>query len=345
MNGQATESVDLPPVTVAPARRPWRRRLGCAAAIVLVVILGPYLFSRLAAPSRRLQTFAHGTPDGQIMRPADKDGVLRIVAFNLAHGRGATDDNWREPGEDKFGRIGEIAELIRQLNADVVVLNEVDFDASWSGRQNQAEAIADRAGFAYRVEERNLDFAFLIGSWRFGNAILSKYPISDAAVVDLPDYAGWESWLAGCKRGVVCEISVPGEKAVRVMGVHLSHRSESLRTDSARMILDQFVPDGAPIIIAGDFNSTPNGFPGSDQTTDNAMDAFIGSNQFSLRPVQPPTREEMTFSTMNPYQVIDWILVPKELTIAAYRVVDTTLSDHRLVVCDITVDQNDWRTE
>ncbi|MGB7325885.1 MAG: endonuclease/exonuclease/phosphatase family protein [Rubripirellula sp.] len=332
MNHEPTKS------ETSKQRWPRAKRVLYAVVFLVSVSLVPYFYSRVCAPGNRIQTFNFGGGDTVVDSRESFDGQIRVVTFNIAHGRGATDDNWEEPGSAKFARIKKIATLIGDLDADVVILNEVDFDATWSGRQNQAEAIAQQAGFPFRVEERNLDFALIYGSWRFGNAILSKYPITNSTLLNLPDYAGWESWLAGCKRGVMCDVKPPGSSPIRVMGVHLSHRSESLRTKSARMILDLASQNAVPTIIAGDFNSTPRGFPGSDQTTVNAMDTFALSGLFRLWPNTPVTRDTMTYSSTEPRSVIDWILVTPECSVGSCRVIQSDLSDHRPVVCDIVVD-------
>ena len=78
---------------------------------------------------------------------------------------------------ERSDRLREIADFLIEVDADVVVLNEVDFDASWSGHLNQAEFLASRAKYPYRVEQRNLDFRVLGWTWRFGNA--GAFQVSD----------------------------------------------------------------------------------------------------------------------------------------------------------------------
>jgi endonuclease/exonuclease/phosphatase family metal-dependent hydrolase len=314
----------------------WRKRtLLIAFSIVIVVALGPYLVSRARSQGRRV-TIHHGVD----VVVGDDFGEIRVVTFNVAHGRGATDDNWEEDGSEKHSRISKIAQLIRQMDVDVVVLNEVDFCATWSGHQNQAEAIAELAGFPHRVEQRNLDFQFVYGSWKFGNAVLSKFPIVDAKVIDLPRFRSWEAWLAGFKRGVLCTLQLTPEKQIGVLAVHLEHRSEQVRVESARMIAEVANAANVPLIAAGDFNSTPAGFPHAITTDDgkNAMEVIKESGVFQLLPDASPGQPDMTYSTTQPTQVIDWILIPKASSFSDYRVVDTKLSDHRPVIATIRLD-------
>jgi endonuclease/exonuclease/phosphatase family metal-dependent hydrolase len=314
----------------------WRKRtLLFAFSLVIVIGLGPYLVSRARSQGRRV-TIHHGVD----VVVGDNFGEIRVATFNVAHGRGATDDNWEENGSEKHSRISRIAQRIQQMDADIVVLNEVDFCATWSGHQNQAEAIAEWAGFPHRVEQRNLDFRFVYGSWKFGNAVLSKFPIVDARVIDLPRLRSWEAWLAGFKRGILCTLQLTPEKQICVLAVHLEHRSEQVRVESARMITDIAVSVDVPLIAAGDFNSTPAGFPHAMATDDgeNAMEVIKESGVFRSLPETSPGRQDMTYSSTQPTQVIDWILIPKAFSFSDYRVVDTELSDHRPVIATIRLD-------
>ena len=301
-------------------------------AVLAIVVLGPYLVSRLRSPGRRVRLRSNSEALTAEVAP-----MIRVATFNIAHGRGATDDNWEQSGGEKPKRIEEIARLIADTGADVVVLNEVDFCATWSGHQNQAEAIARSAGFPYRVEQRNLDFRLPYGSWKFGNAVLSKYPIVDALVVEFPPHRAWESWLAGHKRGVVCTLEHSPGRHVRVLAVHLEHRDEQACVAAADMIAELATSGDIPLIAAGDFNSSPTGFPQSAQTASgrNAMDVLADSGLFQARPEAPPGPGEMTFSSTDPTQVIDWILVPRGWEIVDYGAVDSQLSDHRPVVATI----------
>lgn len=312
------------------ARR--RKKLFVAVAALAVVVLGPYLVSRARSSGRRVRLRSNPAA-----LAAENASTIRVVTFNIAHGRGATDDNWEQPGREKPQRIEQIARLIADAQADVVVLNEIDFSASWSGHQNQAEAIARSAGFPYWVEQRNLDFRFLYGSWKFGNAVLSKYPIVDVQLVEFPPHRAWESWLAGHKRGVVCTLELAPTRRVRLLAVHLESRGEPTRAASADTIVELAAATDIPLIVAGDFNSAPTGFPQAVRTATgrNAMDILMATGLFQTRPEEPPGPEEMTFSSTEPVQVIDWIMIPPGWRFADYRAIDSRLSDHRPVVATI----------
>ncbi len=307
-----------------------------AAILLLAFVLVPYVFSRLASPWRCLSI--HTTPGVVSSKSAPPGTQLRIACYNIAHGRGVAVSNWDGGSrEERIRRLDQIAELVRTIDADVLVLNEVDFDSSWSYSVNQAQYIAAKAGYPYWAEQRNLDFRILIWKWRFGNAVLSKYPISDARVVDLPGYSTWETVLAGKKRGLICDIEV-GDQVLRVVGAHLSHRSESLRVNSAAALVDIATGSRRPTIVAGDLNSTPPGFPesASDSRGNNAIATLDSSGCLQRKPiVTPPTNHDLTYHSVEPSRVIDWILIPPQWRFVQYGVELSHLSDHRPVYADV----------
>ena len=312
-------------------KQQWLRVTFLLSALLVV----PYGFSRLASTWRCLSV--HSTPDVGVTKTHTPELPLRIACYNIAHGRGVAPSNWAGGNRvERIDRLDQIATLLRRIDADVVILNEVDFDSSWSYSVNQARYLAEEAGYPHWTEQRNLDFRVLMWTWRFGNAVLSRFPIMDAQVADLPGYATWETILAGKKRGTVCDI-ILGDQAVRVIGAHLSHRSEPLRVKSATVLVQIAAESRLPTIVAGDLNSTPPGFPNSvaDSNGNNAIEVFDNSGRFQRSPTnQLLTDNDLTYLSVEPRSVIDWILIPHNWHFLQYSVELSRLSDHRPVYAD-----------
>jgi endonuclease/exonuclease/phosphatase family metal-dependent hydrolase len=304
--------------------------------ICVVIVLLPYGFSRLASSSRRIVLF--NNENTLVNELNDTSDNLRIVCYNIAHGRGIAESN--QTGGDlaeRTRRLQQIAQLLRTLKADIVVLNEVDFDASWSFGVNQAQYLAEQAEYPYRIEQRNLDFRVLGWRWRFGNAILSRYPIRDYDLIKIPAHSTWESWLVGHKQGVRVEIAL-GNQPIHIIATHLEHRGEADRTTSVRTILQTIGPLEQPTILVGDLNSTPTGFPAStkDAQGNNAIDILDQSRKFRREPKQEPKESQFTYHSQQPDRVIDWILIPTNWRFQNYYAIDSNLSDHRPVVAEIS---------
>ncbi len=312
-------------------RRRRRRIVACILGVLIVLVGVPYVISRVRAPSQRIRV--RSLADEQVADRAAELRSLKVLTYNIAHGRGPVDDNWEESGDAKRKRISQIAQLLKQTDADFVVINEVDFYSTWSGHQNQAEALAREAGYHDWVEQRNVDFRFLYGGLQFGNAILSRFPIVAAEEIAYPAHSAWEDWLAGRKRGVVCTLKLPGDRQLRVAAIHLEHRREINRVRGAEIIVDLARSSEIPLIAAGDFNSSLPGFPRANITADgkNAMEILQASELFRLRPQQGPQPADLTYSSAEPEQVIDWILIPASSEFDTYAVIKSELSDHRPV--------------
>lgn len=88
---------------------------------------------------------------------------IKILSFNINH------------GEDNSGSYGlkEIIEIIKDQDADIVTLNDVDNMSVRTYREDQARKIAGNLGMNFTYGNINE----VEGGWN-GNAILSKYPLT-----------------------------------------------------------------------------------------------------------------------------------------------------------------------
>ncbi len=108
---------------------------------------------------------------------------------------------------------------------------------------------------------------------------------------------------------------------------------------SVRKIIEAVKESETPLIAIGDFNSTPSSFPSAECDSDgqNAMDVLLESQHFAVTPESVPIVAGMTYSSMKPDRVIDWILIPKTWSFSNHRVILSDLSDHRPVVADLLI--------
>ena len=319
-------------------RRKWAavRAVVVGLAWIVPAVIAWYLISRAVSPWHYVRICDSDTAVEQ--PPPAELTQLRVGAFNIAHGRGATHEKFAGGDRaERANRLKDIARLLREQELDVVVLNEVDFSCFWSYHVNQARALARQAGFAYWAEQRDYDVAVPLVRMRFGSAVLSKYPIARARSVDYPGRSRWLPTAAGKKRGMVCTIELPGKlpggRSVRVMPVHLDPCKTSIRIASAEVISRECASSDVPLIAAGDFNSTRADFPcaSPDASGRTAMSVLLDTGQFSTFPDRVTEPAEFTFSSMKPVKVIDWILVSRPWKLQSSEVVPSMLSDHRPV--------------
>jgi endonuclease/exonuclease/phosphatase family metal-dependent hydrolase len=272
-------------------------------------------------------------------------GRLTIGAYNLNHGLGTSSLSWkkapRPPRQELESRLARLADLLVETRPDLLVLNEVDFASCRTYHLNQAAYLAEHAGFPFWAEQTNVDAALFGWRHRYGNALLSRYPLADPHLVRLPGHTWWEPVCWGKKEGLLCSAYPTPEIPLKILAIHLDHRLEATRLKSAR-VLDQLRQTSpGTYILAGDFNSSPLHYPlatpdPSGQTALSWLWAQ-GGWQTRPRPEEMPAPQDLTFSSLYPRQVIDWILVPGHWHIHSHRVVDSGLSDHRLVLTEVEV--------
>lgn len=328
------------PTTTQRPRRRWRL-LWRTLLFVVVFVVGWYALGRATDGLRRVKVVEDtSAASATAAPPVHADGKpLTVAAYNIAHGRGLAESNW---AGDRSDRLGKIADLIASWDADVVVLNEVDLDATWSGRRNQARVIAERAGYAYQVEQCNYDVWLPGFRLRFGNAVLSRYPIVAAEPVDWPGVRGVETAAFGKKRGVVCTLDLgdagSGGRSVRVVAVHWDARDSAARLGSADVLTALSKDGGPPVIAAGDFNSVLV----SDDGEETAVARLLAGSAFSWEGAAAPGDGEgepawESFRSDQPDRLIDYVFVQPPLTVERFEAVDSLLSDHRPVVAEVGV--------
>jgi endonuclease/exonuclease/phosphatase family metal-dependent hydrolase len=166
---------------------------------------------------------------------------FRLLSFNIHKGIG---------GVDRKYDLDRTVETIKFYQPDVVLLQEVDEEVPRSRHHRQAEVLADATGLPHRAYQRNVRLK--VG--HYGNAILSRYPLSEAFEIDLT--------LRPKKRrgALVTRLNVPfGEhsRSIVLANVHLGlagfERQIQLRRLLANPCLD-LPRKRTPLIVAGDYN-------------------------------------------------------------------------------------------
>ena len=306
-------------------------------------MLGWFIVVRLISPLTVVRTITLQDESVPASANSEPFSVLRVGCYNIAHGRGGRlgTASWNGGGNDKKkDRIKQIADLLRDEQLDIVVLNEVDFSSYWSGHINQAELIAKEAGYPYRVEQRNVDIALPFISLRFGNVILSKFPITNTVFLDFPHPSLLEEILyGGLKEGVAATIKLSDNSQVQVVAVHLSLEGESFRLDSVQQILDLQRQSSLPMIAMGDFNTSASGDSRyrTDSKGQNSIDTLMASGQLTTIPRSLPVHQkDLTFPSEKPESIIDWIFVSPHWDINNKTVILTDLSDHLTVTAVLT---------
>ena len=168
---------------------------------------------------------------------------LRVLTYNIHHGEGM--DN-----EFNYERL---AKIIRDLNPDVVALQEVDY-------KTRRSSMIDQAGLLGELTRMKAVFgrAMYFQGGEYGEALLSRFPMEEKRVYALPYHSGQEPRIA-----LAAKIIPDGDLPEFIfVGTHLCHQSEETRYEQMTRIHSLFsdVEDG-PVILAGDLNAREGSFP------------------------------------------------------------------------------------
>jgi len=213
-------------------------------------------------------------------------------------------------GENAAGVIdlAAIAGVIKSSGATIVGLNEVDDKMRRSGAVNQAAWLADSLQMNYIFAP-----ALVRGQGRYGNALLTKYPIVRSQILYLPKYDNSEQRCC-----LIAELDVAGQ-IITVCILHLSVKQNeiALQLKTLDELTYQLKP---PVIMMGDFNVT------SEQ---------IGriENLHELTAAVPIC----TFPAHNPTKAIDHIFVSQHLVCRELSTINIPTSDHLLLYAKIQI--------
>lgn len=296
-------------------------------ALLFLVLLSPYGCSRLLSTRNAVSLETVFPPV-----PVTNRVGLQIVSYNIAHGRGPVPggSNWGGDSRERSQRLTDIGGLLRELDADIAVLNEVDFDTTWSRNVDQAGVIARAAELPFVARQRNLDVVLPFFRWRFGNAVLSRHPIQSVELVRFDPLSLRENLMAGNHDALLATIELPDQSKVAVLAVHLEVRSEAIRLLAAERILALHRQLEMPLLVVGDFNSSPSDFPMASPVEGDgtAIDRLAKGHRFGFFPSMTLPLEHPTFPSAGADRTIDWVLYPRGWRLETGGVAQVEFSDH-----------------
>ena len=247
---------------------------------------------------------------------SDERPVLRVATYNV-HGC---------VGMDKQRSESRIADVIAGLSADIVALQELDHGRARSARVDQAGAIAEQLGW-----HRFFHPAMRMAEEHYGDAIVSRYPITVRREGELP---GKAPWYCRETRGAVWVEAETNLGTVHMINTHLGlGRSERILQAQLLTGADWLgaIPSGAPVILLGDFNTLPASRPYR----------LLTQQLRDVRTLVTSRRGFRTFPTKFPSLTVDYIFVNDALRPTGLEVHRSVLarvaSDHYPLVADLVL--------
>lgn len=225
---------------------------------------------------------------------------LRILTYNIRNARGVN---------NKVS-LKRVASTIKSTGAQIAGLQEVDYLNPRSWFVHQASKLGKMLGMD-AIFGPNVTWGRIA---RFGNAILSCYPILSYKNYLLPS--------VGEQRGILrSEISIKNQR-VLLYNTHLGldHKERLQQVDR---IIDIIACEDKPLILVGDFNAGPDA-------------EEIQRIQALLTP-SDPTGRWLTFPSTAPKFKIDYIFFSRHWQLNDVKVYASEASDHLPLVASLTL--------
>ena len=236
---------------------------------------------------------------------------LRVLSYNIHKCIGGVDRRY-DPAR--------VADVIRNLDPDVLLLQEVDAGVPRSNGDRQVDVLGELCGLRYRSWYPNVEVR---GGGHYGNAILSRYPLIESTNIDLSiRFKKPRSVLHGVVRVRHDDI----DRTVHVYNMHLG-----LARFERRIQLRKFVAShpfaslhhDTPVVVGGDLN-----------------DVYGGLGEL-LHPVgfRGIERRPFTFPAWGPLRALDAIFVRGAVDFVKLARCESELarraSDHRPLLAEV----------
>lgn len=228
---------------------------------------------------------------------------IKIASYNIHH------------GIDINGKVNleAILEVLQQIDADIVALQEVDMLRPQTQLQKQADRLA-----------KQLSMSYVYGAVRrykpgsYGNAILSRYPITSSKNHLLEESADYRCCLQA-------DLDIDGT-VLSIFNTHLGLKQPVRYKHLKETILPLILPLKHPAVLAGDFNA-PDSRPEVKMLSAFLLDTFTCNSGPLI----------YTYPAGNPSARIDYIFINRKCIPFDYYIVDSAASDHLPVVAEIGI--------
>ena len=245
--------------------------------------------------------------DGTVCVPQVDKKTITVMSFNIKSAR--------VTGRADLGTLGTVGEQIEVFQPDIVLLQEVDRGRAWSDFIDMPALLAERLGLEYTFGANVVRSPTNL----YGNAILSRFPVTASTNTPLPRGPGNQ------QRGLLsASLDVDGIP-LEVYNTHLESSSSNDRERQMAVVARILGASTVPRFVGGDFNAGPTS-------------AVLARARSVVRDTWDAvgTGSGLTAPSGSPRVRIDYLMYagggPVEITPLRMEVLPTNASDHRAVM-------------
>ena len=293
-----------------PERKSRLVRIGRRVAWAAVIAAGSaalgtvgFAMKTRGAPQRALTPVPQGTPREHA------EGPLRVLSYNVAHGRGEAFHQATLERARIDANLSAIAGVLRREEPQVVALQEADGPSWWSGRFDHVESLRGASDQALALRAANVSGLGL----SYGTALLSQLPCEAAEQRTFP------ATPPTLSKGFVRATLRAWGGEVDVVSVHLDFARQSKREEQLAVLAESLVA-GRPTILLGDFNCSWQ-----------RLRPWAERHGFRAESELNP--DLVTFPAHG--RRLDWILVSEGLVLRKLRALPDRHSDHLALVGEV----------
>ncbi len=342
--------------------------------VVLLFVAG--LLGYLTITEYKPEEIEELVVNGEMGRELSLSEEITVVSYNIGYGcDGEESDFFMDGGKMVRPESKEIVEknmngiisVLKDIDADVMFLQEIDINSKRAYSINEVKMVADtfedmaNYTFAYNYYCKYVPFPIpkTIGHVESGVATFNQFEVSDAKRYNLPCSYSWPIRLGQLKRGLLVQ-RVPiadSDKEVVFINLHLeAYADGDKKTAQTNVLVDLMKAEyekGNYVIAGGDFNQH---FPGYNteevyplinieyykpETMDGTMleeqwswevDLAVPTSRLLNEPYNPENKDTQ-------YYVIDGFILSPNVSVEEVKTIDTgfAYSDHNPVYLKVTL--------
>lgn len=228
----------------------------------------------------------------------------------------------------------QIGDLLKKEKPDIVCLQEIiSFNDQGTGLFITIEMIQKEYSLPYLAFEPVFSFNYMKGTARFGNCILSKFPIAETRAIfthlEHKDDFMWGEDSGNVRNFIHAVIDAGKGQPCHVITHHgywiPDHKRGNEETEKQMGIIADYVAElEGPVILTGDFNLSPDS-PSLQRLNKNLQNLCVLNDLKT-------TRTSLTFKT----ETCDYIFTNDLVTTKNFYADDTIVSDHKALFLEFS---------